>query len=337
MVELTIAPGNLTFTPEGRLILSLHQFYEPDLRVAELTAEGQLVPFPTEAINQPGSGDLSLDSVLGLQCDRQGVVWMLDNAMRGGSTPKLVGWDTRQDRLAQVIELPPPITVAAQFINDLAVDLTHGVIFISDPAVGDQAAVIVVDLETGAARRVLQGHGSVLPGDLDLIMDGSPVVMRQEDGSWIRPHLGVNGIALDAQEEWLYFCPMHADGVYRIRAADLAKMTLSEAELGSKVERYCSKPICDGITIDQAGNLYLGDLSANALGVIPADTREYRWLVQDPLASWLDSFAFGPEGDLYCVSNQLHRSAPLHGDEDISRAPYHIFRVKPLAAGVLGR
>ncbi len=339
VAELPISPGNLTFTPDGRLICSLHQFYEPDLRVAELTLDGTLIPFPNFAWNQPNASEQkTLDSVLGIQCDRQGVVWMLDNAMRGGSTPKLVGWDAYQDQLAQVIELPAPVTLPNQFVNDLAVDRQREKIYISDPAVGDQAALIVVDLNSGSARRVLQGHQSVKPGNLDLLMDGAYVLMPQADGRLIRPHLGVNGIALDTEDEWLYYCPMHNTGVYRIRADDLANASLSDAELGNRVEQYCdNKPICDGITVDKAGNIYLGDLAANALGVINASDRSYQRLIEDERLCWLDSFAFGPDGDLYFIADQLNRSAPLHGGTNVSKPPYQILKIAPLVNGVLGR
>jgi len=39
VAELPFAPGNITLTPDGRLILSLHQFYNPEMRVAELTKD----------------------------------------------------------------------------------------------------------------------------------------------------------------------------------------------------------------------------------------------------------------------------------------------------------
>ena len=35
--------------------------------------------------------------------------WMLDNGMRSGVTPKLVGWNTKADKLHRLIYLPTPI------------------------------------------------------------------------------------------------------------------------------------------------------------------------------------------------------------------------------------
>ena len=48
VASLDHGPGNITVTPGGRIILSLHQFYEPGIRVAELMDDGTLKPFPTD-------------------------------------------------------------------------------------------------------------------------------------------------------------------------------------------------------------------------------------------------------------------------------------------------
>jgi hypothetical protein len=91
--RLSQAPGNVTVTGAGRLIMSQHQFYEPQYSVVERHDDNSLTPFPNKELNErTGSSDLKLDSVLGIRTDANGVVWMLDDGMRSGVTPKLVGW-----------------------------------------------------------------------------------------------------------------------------------------------------------------------------------------------------------------------------------------------------
>jgi sugar lactone lactonase YvrE len=124
--------------------------------------------------------------------------------------------------------------------------------------------------------------------------------------------------------------------MYRVRTADLRNSELTAEELAARVERWADKPICDGISIDDAGNLYLGDLAGNAIGVIGPD-RNYRILIADPRLSWVDAFSFGPDGYLYTVANQLHRSSVLNGGEAATVPPYLILRFKPLATGTTGR
>lgn len=337
LVKLSRAPGNVTVTSSGRIVMSLHPFYAPKYSVVEYKPNGTLLPFPNQALNdRTGHSDLTLDSVLGIRTDRSGVVWMLDTGIRSGVTPKLVAWDTEAERLHRVIYLPPPIAPEDSFVNDFAVDQTRNRIFISDPAGGANAAIVVVDLETGAARRVLQGHPSVVPEDIDLVIDGRPIQIKGPQGNLSRPHIGVNPITEDLNNEWVYFGPMHGLNLYRIKADDLANESLDDATLGQRLERYSSKPISDGISIDRDNNLYLGELAENAIGVIKPD-RSYQRLARSPDLSWVDSFSFGLEGKLYAVVNRLHRSGKLNGGEPPAKPPFFLLWVRSLAPGMPGR
>jgi len=335
IAELDQGPGNITVTPDRRIILSMHQFFDPEWPVAEWTTGG-LRPFPPVAGAAADKAGVQLHSVLGIQSDSQGIVWMLDNGMRGRAAPRLVAWDTRREKLHTILPLSETVAPADAFVNDLAVDETHNHIYIADPAGGYNAALIVVDLSGGNARRVLQGHLSVVPEDMDLFIEGEAVEIRQADGSLRRPRVGVNPIALDGGNEWLYYGPMHGTSMYRIRVADLLDTKLGPEALAERVERYGRKPICDGITIDNDGNIYITDIGNHAIGVIGRGG-EYRIYLQDPRLSWPDAFSFGPDNRIYTVSNQLHKSALLHAGVQTAAAPFHILSFEPLADGVSGR
>jgi sugar lactone lactonase YvrE len=255
--------------------------------------------------------------------------------MRNGTERRLVGWHASGNRAVADIDLSS-VTTDSAFLNDLAVDPGRNTVYIADPAGNADAAIIVVDTASGVARRVLEGHESVMAEDMDLVIDGLPVRIRAEDDTEIHPWVGINPIAIDKPGEWLYYGPMHGRSMYRVRTTDLRNSELTAAELAARVERWADKPICDGISIDDAGNIYLGDLASNAIGVIGPD-RNYRILIADPRLSWVDAFSFGPDGYLYTVANQLHRSAVLNGGEAATVPPYLILRFKPLATGTTGR
>lgn len=336
IANLDSGPGNVTVTDNGRIIISMHQFYQPQYTVVEYK-DNALLPFPNKELSDADSiSDLKLDSVLGIRADANGIVWMLDNGMRSGVTPKLVGWDTHGNKLHQVIHLPAPVAPKDAFVNDFAVDSKHHHIFISDPAGGVNAGLIVVNLRTGTARRVLEGHRSVIPEDVDLVIDNVPVQVKDKAEKLVRPHIGVNPITEDLNNEWVYFGPMHGLSLYRIKADDLVNEKLGAEVLANRVERYSDKPISDGITIDKDNNIYLGELAANAIGVISAD-KKYQRLAQCPRLSWVDSFSFGPNGQLFAVVNRLHRSAMLNGGVSASKPPYYLLQVKALAPGLPGR
>lgn len=319
-------PGNITITPNGDMLVSLHQFYQHEWRVVKIEQDNTLTPFAMDA---------NLNSVLGLQADHQNNVWLLDNAMRGGTTKRLVGINVESNRVVADIDLSKA-TTNQSFLNDLAVDTDNHHIYIADPAGGVDAAIVVVDLISQTARRVLQGTSSVTPQDMDLIIDHQAVSILQPDGSQIRPRIGINPIALDHNNQWLYYGPMHGKYLYRINTQSLRNPHLSTEILANKVETWSEKPICDGITIDAKNNIYLGDLANNAIGYIDAN-RQYHQLISDPQLSWVDAFSFGQDGDLYAVVNQLHLSAVLNRGIDATQPPYLIIRLKPLAKGTTGR
>ena len=335
--RLQEAPGNIAVSADGRVFISLHQFYEPRYSVVEVRPDGSITPFPNAAMNDRSAASAPhLDSVLGIRADSQGIVWMLDNGMRGQVPPKLVAWDLGANKLHKIIEFPPAIAPKGEFVNDLAIDTRRHAIYISDPASGQDAGLIVVDLQTNKLRRVLQGHASMLPEPVDLEIDGRPLQIKDKSGALNRPHIGVNPITIDARFEWVYYGPMHGLSLYRIKAADLANAALTDADLASLIERYSSKPISDGMSIDDQDNIYLGDLAHNAIGAITPD-RKFQTLAKAKDLSWVDSFSFGPKGQLYAVVNRLHQTAILNGGDAASKPPYFILTVRSLAPGTPGR
>ena len=72
IARLAQAPGNVTVTGSGKIIMSQHQFYEPNYSVVEHRDDGSLAPFPNKELNDRLSdSELKLDSVLGVQERRQ--------------------------------------------------------------------------------------------------------------------------------------------------------------------------------------------------------------------------------------------------------------------------
>lgn len=326
VAELSVGPGNIAVTPDNRVFVSLHQFYSPASPVVEVKGN-EVIPFAESA---------KLDSVLGIRSDTRGLIWMLDNAMRNKGTRRLVVWNPTLNKLDRSIELTD-VSPEDAFLNDFALDRNGEVAYIADPAGGKNAAIIVVDVVTGKARRVLEGHTSVIPSpELELYVDGAPVQIKQPDGKFLKPRIGINPIALDDRDEWLYYGAMHGKMLYRVRTRDLRDTELAADALAQRVQPYAERPITDGITIDEAGNIYLGDLANNAIGIIDAG-RNYRQLVKGPHLSWIDAFSFGGNGFYYIVANQLHRSATLNGGTDVTKPPFLIHRFRPFTRGRVGR
>lgn len=325
-------PGNLAIAPDGRMFMSVHQFYGPELRVVEVFPDGRTTPYPTQdwARAPQGDGD-GLNGVLGLRADREGILWMLDGQGEDRAG-RVVGWNTRTETLHAIYYIGAPVARPFSFLNDLAVDREHGAIYISDTANHVDSAIIVIDMATGRARRLLEGSRFTAAEDKPMVIDGREILLGGSPAK-----IGINPITVDPTNTWVYFAPMTGSAMYRVRTTDLLDESLDTAALEARVERYGDKPISDGSTVDTAGNVYIAAMTDNAIGVTKPDG-SYEVLFQsDTELPWPDGFSMGSDGFVYATVNELHRSPVLNGGEDASLGTYRILRFPALAAVVSGR
>ena len=223
-------------------------------------------------------------------------------------------------------------------LEQLAVDASEPFAYIADPATGPDAAILVVNLQTGLVRRVLEGDYSVTPNPaVRVTAGGQELQVRRLDGSELVPSAGVHPIALDRRSEYLYYGPMQGNMLYRIATEHLRDETVSSSDLASKVERYAPRPPATSITLDNRGNVYVGDLSANGIGIIHANDKQYRAHVTDPRFIWPHGLCFGPDGEIYFTASQLHLSAAYNRGEDRTLRPFYIFSAEALTDGTPGR
>jgi sugar lactone lactonase YvrE len=332
VAELAQAPGNVAVTSDGRLLVSQHALYRPQVPVVEVLPDGSVRPFPNETwAAKPNDDGTGFDGVLGIQAGIDDVVWMLDNGRRGS---RLVAWDLQTDALRKIIPLSGPARAKGSFFNDIALDPVHNAIYVSD-ASAKNPALVVVDMTTGAARRVLERHPSVMAEPIPVII-GDRSLSVDRDGNAVA-RTGVDGITIDPESQWVYYGASQSHDLWRVRAADLIDATLDDDELAARIERYGGRPVCDGITIDGAGNVYISDLGGYAVGAVDR-SGAYRVLHRDErLLSWPDSLSFGPDGYVYVVANQLHLSPPFNRGQDLSKKPYYLLRFPALAPGSAGR
>jgi hypothetical protein len=355
IARLSQTPGNIAVSPDGRIFISLHPFGNPTQRVLELLPDGSTKPYPNAQWSQAVAADgIGIEGIIGLRCTAAGVLWMLDLGSPQ-HPPKLIAWDTRREKLVRTISLAGSVTPRS-FVQDLALDTQRNKVSIADCGLGDlstppEPAIIVVDMQTGQSTRVLHADRHLLPAPFaEMVIDGTEVRAVGKDGKPFAPRVGLNPITIDHTNTFVYFGAMHGGSIYRMRAealANAAKLPASErdATLADAIEWVGHKRVSDGITIDTASNVYITDVSNNAISILENHSDDDRHLsflnrpfLQDiEFLAWADGLSMGPDGKGYATVNQLHRHAALNAGVPGNNPPYFIVRFTPRAPGAVGR
>jgi len=322
--------GGITITPNGRIFISMHPLDGPKYRMVEVMANGSKQPFPTiDWADGPEIGNVGFASVIGIHSDSKGVVWILD--MGGENSPtQIVAWDTDNNSLHKHLKINQSALLTNSFPQDFVLDESRQKIYIADMSFGNfsgdtKPAIIVVDLKTGESRRVLEGSDAFMPPDQDVVIEGIVLAAKAEDGNVTKLRFGLNPIALDEADEWLYFGAFSGKTLYRMPAAALADEKLSEKKLKSRIQVFGPKNPSDGIAMAPGGGVLVTDLENNAVGLTTKG--DYRILVQDKRLSWPDSMAVS-NGWVYVTQDQLHLHPAFSAGLGSAKPPYKLMRFR---------
>ncbi|HEX4871979.1 MAG TPA: L-dopachrome tautomerase-related protein [Nevskiaceae bacterium] len=331
VAELPTPPGNVSVSAGGRILLSLHPEARPAIQVAEWR-DGALQPFPDAGWQRCGRdrGDACFNEVLGLRVDDQNRLWVLDTGHHGWVAPRLLGFDLDSGALLRTISFPREQAPLGSHLNDFQITRDGRHALIADASFfGQRPALLVVDLEQGHSRRLLEGHPAVTAQPYTPVVQGR----RMEVFGLVSIRPGVDSIALDPAGEWLYFAPISNLELSRLRVSDLLDPTLEARTLAGRVQTVAAKTMSDGITVDSAGHVYLSDLEHSAIVLLHPDGR-LETLVQDErLLRWPDGFSFGPDGWLYVTASSLHQVIGRLPGQVREQGPYHLLRLRAPAAG----
>jgi sugar lactone lactonase YvrE len=317
---LPYPPGNVAASSDDRVFVSMFPDTNyGDVKVGRIEADGSLVAFPNQKAQS------KFESVLGIRVDGQDRLWVLDHGKMGIHRPKIWAFDAKTGAELVAFTFPRNVAPLGSMLNDVTISPDGETLYISDASlVANRPAIVVVDLSGTApkAHRALERHASVKAGKYDVVVEGK----KARVGSILCAEGGVDGIALDATGETLYYAPLNSGTVHRIATATLRDPHGNHA---AGVKKVADATMTDGMTTDAAGNVYLTDMEhSQVVRILPDGTLEV--VARDARFQWPDGFAWAPNGDLYLTASAIHRTlAKLIRTEGSVRrgGPYHVFRL----------
>lgn len=319
--------GNVAVNRDGRIFFTVHPESRPVGNKLLEYVSGAAVPYPS------GAAQAQLfDTVLGITIDRFNRLWTIDHGNHGLGTPRIIGIDLDTGKVVRNQTFNKSLAPVGSFLQDLQVSADGRTIVIADASFWRKMpAIIVYDVETGQARRVLESHRSV---------SAEPYVIRSQGremqfmGGIVTLRGGVDGIALGP--DWLYYAALSGSALYRVELSDLRNNKLPAAQLASRVERFSDKPLSDGLSIDTTGNVYITDVEHGAIFIVGSE-RPLRTLIQSESVRWPEALSFGPDGYLYLSDSALPDLILQTREHIKTSGPYRIFRFRPGFEGVPGQ
>jgi sugar lactone lactonase YvrE len=298
--------------------------------VAEVGSDGSVKPFPNEAWQaQEGDPAKRWVCVQSVFIDDTDALWVLDTAapmmesvVKGG--PKLVKFDLASGEPVQTIHFPETVLPARSYLNDVRIDTTAQVAYVTESGLG---AIFVVDLKSQKIRRLLAEHPAVkAEPEVELVVDGIKLIDPKTGHT---PQIHSDGIELSPDCEWLYFHALTGRTLYRIRTSHLRDEDLPPEELAKKVEKIATTSAPDGMLTGKDGSVYLAAFETNAIERFDPKTKKVEVVVTGKKLQWPDSMSWGPDGFLYVTISQIHRTPKFNKGEIKQLGPFQVLRFKP--------
>ncbi|MDV2984769.1 UNVERIFIED_CONTAM: L-dopachrome tautomerase-related protein [Methylobacteriaceae bacterium AG10] len=343
----------VTVARDGRIFVNFPRWSEDaPVSVAELK-DGKPVPFPDDQWNawrnaradelSPKDHFVCVQSVV---ADGQDRLWVVDAAapamahvIKDG--PKLVGIDLKTNTVIKTIPFDTTTVLQASYLNDVRIAPDGKTAYLTDS--GAEGALIVVDLDSGSAKRILSGDPSTMPDkSVTVSYDGKP--LRRPDGRGVE--FAADGIALSNDGKTLYWQAIKGKTLYSLptdaltgwAAASLVPDTLIDKSLAGKVAKVGENGVADGLLIARRdGRMYVTSPQDNAVKLrdLSGGKDGLTTLVQDPSLRWPDTFGEGPDGTIYVTTSHIQDSADYKPGAPIS-LPTELWAIKPPAPDATG-
>ena len=266
-------------------------------------ADATLIPYPNWDSNEHKNCK-SLQWVQSMEIDTSGIMWIIDKG-DGVCPPKIVLLDLKKNgKEIMSVDVPDNIAGNTSFMNDIALDTSRQIAYISDADATDPG-IIAFDYKN---RKFYRFEDSTLDKEDDYRLN--------INGKQYNMTAAVDGIALSPDRSRVFYCPLTGAHMYSISTKELLSGTGRRTTPTTIVDHGPKKTAADGIVFDCDGNLYYAGLTSNSLWKWVPDfqninvsniSTEVEISRQDAVQlGWIDSFGI-TGSTLYFTANNLHR------------------------------
>ena len=317
----------VTVSKDGRIFVNFPRWTEDSpISVAELK-DGKPVAYPDAEWNSwrnarmdevdPKTHFVCVQSVV---ADAQDRLWVVDAAAPAMAAtvkdgPKLVAIDLKTNTVARTIPFDASVAPQGSYLNDVRIAPDGKTAYLTDS--GAEGALVVVDIDSGKARRLLSGDPSTMPDkSVTVTYDGKP--LRRPDGRGVE--FSADGIALSPDGKTLYWQAIKGKMLYSLptealtgwATASIVPEALTDRSLSGKIVTVGENGPADGLIILRSdGRMYVTSPQDNAIKVreLTGTNTGLTVLIQDERLRWPDTFGEGPDGTLYVTTSHIQDSA----------------------------
>ena len=294
--------------------------------VALIDRKGDAIPYPDRAWKAWRAGadpTHAFVDVNAIHLDSKGSLWAVDTGsptfggdpLPGGA--KLVQIDLATNKVLRVIPFGADIALAGSYVDDVRF---HGdFAYLTDAG---KAGIIVVNLVTGAQRRVLNDiPATTAPLDRPIVVAGETVL--GPDHQPLR--VNTDPMELSPDGHWFYFGTLEGPWS-RIETRWLDDFSATAETLASKVEPWADLPPTGGTAMDDNGNLYFSDLATSTLKRRAPDGR-IATVIQDDRLHWVDAPYIDARHRIWLPVPQMDRAPTFHDGKSQTQWPIRLYRL----------
>jgi sugar lactone lactonase YvrE len=305
----------VTVSDKGRVFANFPRWREGVKHaVIEVSENGTSTAYPDQEWNNWEMGKTVSDSVfVAIQSvvAFENILYVLDtrNPLFKGviDSPRVFAFDLSSGQLIKTYMLSKESFHKDSYINDLRVDKKNGKIYFTDSG---HAGIVVVDIKSGKSYRVLDNHPSTLAETDHLTF---------KNGVW-KNTVHSDGIALDTQNDMLYFHALTGYNLYALSTEKLITENNKEIEESVKLIAKTSAP--DGMIIDPTGNLFFADLENQKIMKLAISSGKISVVAEGENIKWADTFSIYKD-ELYFTNSRINEAKG-----DISEMEFSIHKIK---------